>query len=51
MKFDESKCTVMRVEKGNVTNSNTPLKINNLKIKLIIKREIGKYLGQDESIT
>ena len=51
MKFYENKCTVTRVEKGNVTSSDTPLKIKSLKIKLIIKREIGKYLGQDESIT
>ena len=33
MKFGEVKCAVMRVEKGKVINSDTPLKINNFKIK------------------
>ena len=51
MKFGEDNCVVMRVEKGKLINSDTPLKINNLKIKLRIEWETYKYLGQDESIT
>ena len=51
MKFGEGNCVVMRVEKGKLINSDTPLKINNLKIKLRIEWETYKYLGQDESIT
>ena len=50
MKFGEDKCTVMRVEKDNIINSDTPLKINNLKIKPIIEGVTYKYLGQDENI-
>ena len=41
----------MRVEKGKIINSDTPLKINKLKIKPIIEQETYKYLGQDENIT
>ena len=37
MKFGEDNCVVMRVEKGKLINSDTPLKINNLKIKLRIE--------------
>ena len=51
MKFGEDKCAVMRVEKGKIINSDTPLKIDNLKIKPIIEGETYKYLGQDEKIT
>ena len=51
MKFGEDKCAVMRVEKGKIVNSDTPLKINNLRIKPIIEGETSKYLGKDESIT
>ena len=51
MKFGEENCVVMRVEKGKLINSVTPLKINNLKKKLRIEWETYKYLGQDESIT
>ena len=47
MKFGEDKCAVMRAEKGKIINSDTPLKINNLKIKPIIEGETYKYLGQD----
>ena len=43
MKFGEDKYTVMRAEKGKVINSDTPL-------KLIIKEETYKYLGQEENI-
>ena len=50
MKFGEDKCRVMRVEKGKVINSDTPFKINNLKIKPIIEGETNKYLGQDEKM-
>ena len=51
MKFGEDKCAVMRVEKGKIINSDTPLKINNLKIKPIIKGDTCKHLGQDKNIT
>ena len=30
MKFGKGKCAVMRVQKGKIINSDTPLKINNL---------------------
>ena len=50
MKFGEDKCAIMRVEKSKIINSDTPLKINNLKIKPIIEGETYKYLGQDENI-
>lgn len=37
MKFGEDNCVIKRVEKGKLINSDTPLKINNLKIKLRIE--------------
>lgn len=49
MKIGEAKYAVMRVEKG--INFDTPLKINNFKIKLVIEGETYKYLAQDENIT
>ena len=50
IKFGKDKCAVMRVEKSKTFNSDTPLKITNLKTKPIIKGETYKYLGQDENI-
>ena len=49
MKIGEEKYAVMRVEKG--INFDTPLKINNFKIKPVIEGETYKYLAQDENIT
>ena len=39
MQFGADKCAVMRVEKGKIINSDTSLKINNLKIKPMIEGE------------
>ena len=49
MKFGEDKCAVMRIKKGKIITSDTPLKINDLKVKHINEGEIYKYLGQDEN--
>ena len=50
IKFGKDKCAVMRVEKSKILNSDTPLKITNLKTTPIIKGETYKYLGQDKNI-
>ena len=51
MKFGEDLCAIMRVEKGKIINSDTPLKINNLNIKPIIEEDTCKHLDQDKNIT
>ena len=51
MKFSESKCTYMVIEKGTLIEKKEPIIINNVKIKPMKEGESYKYLGQDENIS
>ena len=51
MKFSESKCTYMVIEKGTFIEKKEPIIINNVKIKPMKEGESYKYLGQDENIS
>ena len=51
MKFGESKCTYMVIEKGTLIVKKEPIIINNVKIEHMKEGESYKYLGQDENIS
>ena len=50
MKFGESKCSFMEVERGKVITSTEPIIINNVTIKPMKVGDSYKYLGQDENL-
>ena len=50
MKFGESKCTYLKIEKGLIKQSAQNLEIDNVCIKPIKEGESYKYLGQDENL-
>ena len=51
MKFGESKCAYMVIEKGTLTVKKEPIIINNVKIERMKEGESYKHLGQDENIS
>ena len=51
MKFGESKCAYIVIEKGTLIEKKEPIIINNVKIKPMKEDESYKYLGQDENIS
>ena len=50
MKFGESKCTYLKIEKGLIKQSAQNLEIDNVCIKPIKEGESYKYLGQDKTL-
>ena len=50
MKFGESKCAYLKIEKGLIKQSAQNLEINNVCIKPIKEGESYKYLGQGENL-
>ena len=50
MKFRESKCVYLKIQKGLIKQSAQNLEINNGFIKPIKEGESYKYLGQDENL-
>ena len=50
MKFGESKCAYLKIEKGLIKQSAQNLEINNVCIKPIKEGESYKYLGQDKTL-
>ena len=48
MKFGQSKCSYMVVERGKITASTEPIMINNVTVNPIKEGDSYKYLGRDE---
>ena len=51
MKFGESKCAYMSIDRGKLTNNDQPIVINNVTIKPLSNGESYRYLGQDENLS
>ena len=51
MKFGESKCAYMVIEKGRLVEKKKLIIINNVKIKAMKEGESYEYLGQDENVS
>ena len=49
MKFGESKCSYMTIERGNVTAATEPTTINKVNTNPVKEGDSYKYLGQDEN--
>ena len=50
MKFGQSKCSYMVVERGKITAATERITINNVTINLMKEGDSHKYLGQDENL-
>ena len=50
MKFGQSKCPDMVVERGKIPAATEPITINNVTINTMKERDSYKYLGQDENL-
>ena len=50
MKFGQSKCSYMVVEKAKITAATEPITINNITINPMKEGDSYKYLGQDENL-
>ena len=50
MKFEQSKCSYMAVERGKITAATEPITINNVTITPMKEGDSYKYLGQDENL-
>ena len=50
MKFGQSKCSYMVVEKGKITAATVPITINNVTINPMKELDSYTYLGQDENL-
>ena len=50
MKFGQSKCSYMVVEKGKTTAATVPITINSITINPVKEGDSYKYLGQDENL-
>ena len=51
MKFGESKCTYMVIERGEIIEQVKPIVMNDVTINPMKTDECYKYLGQDENIS
>ena len=51
MKFGESKCAYLQIERGRIKVNSENIKINNLNIQQVKEGESYKYLGIDENIS
>ena len=51
MKFGESKCAYMVIERGEINEQVEPIVMNNVTVKPMKTDECRKYLGQDENIS
>ena len=51
MKFGESKCAYLQIERGRVKVNSENIKINNLNVQQVKEGESYKYLGIDENIS
>ena len=50
IKFGQSKCSYMVVERGKITAATERITINNVTINLMKEGDSYKYLGQDENL-
>ena len=51
MKFGESKCAYLQIERGRIKVNSENIKINNLNIQQVKEGEFYKYLRIDENIS
>ena len=51
MKFGESKCAYMVIERGKIIEQFEPIVMNDITIEPLKTDECYKYLGQDENIS
>ena len=51
MKFGESKCAYLQIERGRIKVNSENIKINNLNIQQVKEVEFYKYLRIDENIS